>query len=281
MSGYAHEMALARKRGRAAASSARCRRRSCATATAGSTALRLADGRELPCDLASLAIGQARLRELVAQQFPGVSVDAQGPRRGRRRDRAHRQPQGVRRRRRAGRRAGGDRRAGGEARGARDRGGAGDRSACRLADERGACGSGLDHREASRASRGATSSPAGSRLCACRAPRTRWSSVVPGVVAHFPVLLDAVRVDRRPRDALDHGRAVRGLACAREHHAAVREAALQREPPAGVVHPDLVPLPVRGVVRLKLLPVPPLAPVQFSSSTQPSRMRSMRLVPAG
>jgi len=40
-------------------------------------ALRLQDERELPCDLALVAIGQARLRELV-RAFAGVELDAQG-----------------------------------------------------------------------------------------------------------------------------------------------------------------------------------------------------------
>ena len=40
-------------------------------------ALRLADGRELPADLVILGIGQAKLRELVAQ-FPGVALDEKG-----------------------------------------------------------------------------------------------------------------------------------------------------------------------------------------------------------
>lgn len=40
-------------------------------------ALRLEDGRELPCDLVIVGIGQAKLRELAAQ-FTGVQVDAKG-----------------------------------------------------------------------------------------------------------------------------------------------------------------------------------------------------------
>lgn len=40
-------------------------------------ALRLADGREFPCDLAVVAIGQASLAALAAS-FPGVEVDAEG-----------------------------------------------------------------------------------------------------------------------------------------------------------------------------------------------------------
>jgi glutamate synthase (NADPH/NADH) small chain len=41
------------------------------------TALSLEDGREVPCEFAVVAIGQAKLRALAAQ-FPGVEVDAKG-----------------------------------------------------------------------------------------------------------------------------------------------------------------------------------------------------------
>jgi glutamate synthase (NADPH/NADH) small chain len=76
MPGYAHEMELARKEG------VRLLERAVPKEFARDgggrlTALRLADGRELAADLVVLGIGQARLRELVAQ-FPGVALDEKG-----------------------------------------------------------------------------------------------------------------------------------------------------------------------------------------------------------
>src|SRR4029453_8020730 len=50
----------------------------CGGGTAGAVPPRRpAAGRELPADLIVIAIGQARLRELVAR-FPGVEIDAKG-----------------------------------------------------------------------------------------------------------------------------------------------------------------------------------------------------------
>jgi len=76
MTGYAHEMSLARKEGVQLVEEA--------TPTAfvrdGGGALKsltLADGRELPCDLVVLAVGQVRLTG-IAKQFPGVELDAKG-----------------------------------------------------------------------------------------------------------------------------------------------------------------------------------------------------------
>jgi dihydropyrimidine dehydrogenase (NAD+) subunit PreT len=76
MPGYAHEMELARKEG------VRLVERAVPeefVRGAGGLlmALRLADGRELPADLVILGIGQAKLREVVAQ-FPGVALDDKG-----------------------------------------------------------------------------------------------------------------------------------------------------------------------------------------------------------
>ena len=75
MSGYAHELELARKEGvrlveRAVPAS---------FAREGGTlrAVKLADGREFGCDLALLAIGQGSMGSL-AKQFPGVETDAKG-----------------------------------------------------------------------------------------------------------------------------------------------------------------------------------------------------------
>jgi glutamate synthase (NADPH/NADH) small chain len=75
MSGYAHELEHARAEGvhlieRAVPASFQ--------REAGVLrALRLVDGREFPCDLALVAIGQARPAALVAA-FPGVALDAKG-----------------------------------------------------------------------------------------------------------------------------------------------------------------------------------------------------------
>jgi glutamate synthase (NADPH/NADH) small chain len=79
MSGYAHELAGARKEGVILVTEAKpvavLR-----DARAAVRALRVAKGGaevELPCDLLALAIGQSKLRS-VAQQFPGVALDARG-----------------------------------------------------------------------------------------------------------------------------------------------------------------------------------------------------------
>jgi glutamate synthase (NADPH/NADH) small chain len=76
MSGYAHEMKQAREDG------VRLHERAVVKefvrdASGKLVAARLEDGREAPCDLALLAIGQARLGE-VARAFPGVQVDPAG-----------------------------------------------------------------------------------------------------------------------------------------------------------------------------------------------------------
>ena len=75
MSGYAHELEHARAEG------VRFVERAVPAAFerdgAALRALRLADGRSCPCNLAVVAIGQARLRD-VAAAFPGVAVDAKG-----------------------------------------------------------------------------------------------------------------------------------------------------------------------------------------------------------
>ena len=76
MSGYAHEMELARKEGVRLIERAVPKEfvRGAGNALA---ALRLADGRELPADLVVIGIGQARLRDLMSR-FPGVALDAKG-----------------------------------------------------------------------------------------------------------------------------------------------------------------------------------------------------------
>ena len=76
MPGYAHEMELARKEG------VRLLERAVPQSFARDAAgvlkgLKLADGREVECELAVLAIGQARLRDVIAQ-FPGVALDDRG-----------------------------------------------------------------------------------------------------------------------------------------------------------------------------------------------------------
>jgi glutamate synthase (NADPH/NADH) small chain len=76
MPGYAHEMELARKEGvrlleRAVPQSFT------RDAKGALTGLKLADGREVACELAVLAIGQAKLGA-VATQFPGVALDDKG-----------------------------------------------------------------------------------------------------------------------------------------------------------------------------------------------------------
>ena len=76
MPGYAHEMELARKEGVRMVE--RAVPRECVRGPGGQlTALRLADGRELPADLVVLGIGQAKLRDLIVR-FPGVAVDEKG-----------------------------------------------------------------------------------------------------------------------------------------------------------------------------------------------------------
>ncbi len=76
MPGYRHELAQAREEGvrlvERAVPAAFAR-----AADGGLEALRTADGRSLPCDLALVAIGQAQLGGLLAR-FPGVALDAQG-----------------------------------------------------------------------------------------------------------------------------------------------------------------------------------------------------------
>jgi glutamate synthase (NADPH/NADH) small chain len=76
MPGYRHELAQAREEGVLLAEQAvpiRFARR----ADGSLEAVHLEDGRTLPCDLALVAIGQARLHPLV-QSLPEVDVDAQG-----------------------------------------------------------------------------------------------------------------------------------------------------------------------------------------------------------
>ncbi|MEK7330478.1 MAG: FAD-dependent oxidoreductase, partial [Candidatus Eisenbacteria bacterium] len=74
--GYAHELELARKEGVRMLERA-VPKEFVRDAGGRLMALRLADGRELPADLVILGIGQAKLRELVAQ-FPGVALDEKG-----------------------------------------------------------------------------------------------------------------------------------------------------------------------------------------------------------
>ena len=76
MPGYAHELALARREG------VRVIERAVPTellrdAQHRLTGLRLADGREVVCDLVVVGIGQAKLKDL-ASQLPGVELDAKG-----------------------------------------------------------------------------------------------------------------------------------------------------------------------------------------------------------
>jgi len=76
MPGYRHEMEMARREG--VRLMERAVPKEFVRDGAGRlTALRLADGREVPCDFAAVGIGQAKLRGLAAQ-FPGVEVDAKG-----------------------------------------------------------------------------------------------------------------------------------------------------------------------------------------------------------
>jgi glutamate synthase (NADPH/NADH) small chain len=76
MSGYAHEMELARKEGVRLVESA-VPKEFLRDAGGRLKGLRLADGRELAADLAVVGIGQSRLREVVAR-FPGIRVDEKG-----------------------------------------------------------------------------------------------------------------------------------------------------------------------------------------------------------
>jgi glutamate synthase (NADPH/NADH) small chain len=76
MPGYRHELSQARREGVRFVERAVPRefvRRPAGTLQA----VRLEDGRELPCDLALVAIGHSRLRE-VLRAFPGVELDEQG-----------------------------------------------------------------------------------------------------------------------------------------------------------------------------------------------------------
>jgi len=76
MPGYAHEMELARKEGVRLLERA-VPRSFTRDAKGALTGLELADGRQVACELAILAIGQARLGALAAQ-FPGVALDGKG-----------------------------------------------------------------------------------------------------------------------------------------------------------------------------------------------------------
>ncbi len=76
MSGYAHELDLARKEGVLLLERA-VPKEFVREASGALRALRLADGRELPADLVVLGIGQVKLREVVSS-FPGVAVDDKG-----------------------------------------------------------------------------------------------------------------------------------------------------------------------------------------------------------
>ncbi|TMQ70743.1 MAG: glutamate synthase [Candidatus Eisenbacteria bacterium] len=76
MPGYAHEMDLARREGVRLVERA-VPKEFARDAGGRLTALRLADGRELPADLVIVGIGQTKLREL-ATQFLGVALDAKG-----------------------------------------------------------------------------------------------------------------------------------------------------------------------------------------------------------
>lgn len=76
MSGYKHELAAARREGVKLLERA-VPKEFVRDAKGGLVALRFQDGREIPCELAIVGIGQSKLRELAAQ-FPGVQVDAKG-----------------------------------------------------------------------------------------------------------------------------------------------------------------------------------------------------------
>ena len=75
MSGYAHEMEHARTEGVRLVE--RAVPASFVREGAALRAIKLADGREFPCELALLAIGQGAMGAL-ASQFPGVKTDAKG-----------------------------------------------------------------------------------------------------------------------------------------------------------------------------------------------------------
>jgi len=76
MPGYKHEMDAARAEG--VSMLERAVPKAVLRGAGGALrALQLEDGRELPADLIVLGIGQARLRDLIAQ-FPGVELDAKG-----------------------------------------------------------------------------------------------------------------------------------------------------------------------------------------------------------
>ncbi|HET7225438.1 MAG TPA: FAD-dependent oxidoreductase [Candidatus Eisenbacteria bacterium] len=75
MPGYAHELEAARKEG--VQLWERAVPKEFVRAGGALAALRFQDGREAACDLAVLAIGQAKLRE-VAQAFAGVTLDDKG-----------------------------------------------------------------------------------------------------------------------------------------------------------------------------------------------------------
>ncbi len=76
MPGYAHELALARREGVRMFERA-VPQEFVRDATGRLSALRFADGRELPCDLVVVGIGQSKLRDLVGQ-LPGVALDPKG-----------------------------------------------------------------------------------------------------------------------------------------------------------------------------------------------------------
>ena len=76
MPGYAHEMEHAKKEGVLLLEKA-VPKEFVRNASGALVGLRLADGREVPCELAVLAIGQAKLKETVAK-FAGVNVDEKG-----------------------------------------------------------------------------------------------------------------------------------------------------------------------------------------------------------
>jgi glutamate synthase (NADPH/NADH) small chain len=76
MPGYAHELEQARREGVELVE--RAVPKSFVRGAGGAlTGLALEDGRTLACELAIIAIGQGKLRELAAQ-FPGVALDAKG-----------------------------------------------------------------------------------------------------------------------------------------------------------------------------------------------------------
>jgi dihydropyrimidine dehydrogenase (NAD+) subunit PreT len=76
MSGYAHEMDLARKEGVRLIERA-VPKEFVREASGVVKALRLADGREIPADLVVVGIGQGKLRDVVSG-FPGVVLDERG-----------------------------------------------------------------------------------------------------------------------------------------------------------------------------------------------------------